>query len=170
MSAASIRISTCGISVDDDTCAARGEGWADGDLVDYFPRSLYGIGVWLIWLRLLQFMTGVIQTVGVLWIILGKMGSDVYYFLVILVIFSCGFGVTMAVLLRGSMVNASTEKTWGVLSMESPFWSPFWGYLGPDYPNTHETYSNLQFHDLYRTLHYPPLPLFLFLFANKLLS
>ena len=130
MSAASIRISTCGISVDDDTCAARGEGWADGDLVDYFPRSLYGIGVWLIWLRLLQFMTGVIQTVGVLWIILGKMGSDVYYFLVILVIFSCGFGVTMAVLLRGSMVNASTEKTWGVLSMESPFWSPFWGVFG----------------------------------------
>ena len=73
MSAAVVRITTCGLdfSGGGGTCAGRGTEWEEahdgakweGDTVDYIARNVYAVGVLCIWLRLLQFIQYE-QTVG----------------------------------------------------------------------------------------------------------
>ena len=102
MGAAALRLHNCGLEAggDDDGgdgsdggdgtsggssgggCGDHGADW-QGETVDYLPRSVYAIGVLLIFLRLLQFLKYQ-QHVGVLLIVLSAMKSDVLYFMVIM--------------------------------------------------------------------------------------
>tara|TARA_B100000795_G_C22511645_1_gene327929 strand:+ start:136 stop:525 length:390 start_codon:yes stop_codon:yes gene_type:complete len=91
MGAAAVRINNCGF----DGCGDHGADW-QGAWLDYLPRSVYAIGVLVIFLRLLQFLKYQ-QHVGLLLIVLGAMTNDVLYFMVIMGVLSTGFGISFAV-------------------------------------------------------------------------
>ena len=138
MGAAAVRLSTCSLNLggrggggekgggeggEEGSCAGRGPEWA-GDTVDYLPRSVYAIGVLLIFLRLMQFLKYQ-QTVGVLLIVIGAMKQDVQYFMVIMGVLATGFGISFAVLLPASMTGP-----WYHVFGSNVLWGPFWGILG----------------------------------------
>ena len=83
MGAAAVRLSTCGLDLggrgeegrEVGACVGRGAEGADNN-VEYLPRSVYAIGVLVIFLRLMQFLKYQ-QTMGVLLIVIGAMKSDV---------------------------------------------------------------------------------------------
>ena len=106
MGAAAVRINNCGFEIRGDNdgggggggsggCGDHGADW-QGEVVDYLPRSVYSIGVLIIFLRLLQFLKYQ-QHVGLLLIVLGAMKNDVLYFMVIMLVLSTGFGISFAV-------------------------------------------------------------------------
>ena len=134
MSAAVVRITTCGLdfSGGGGTCAGRGTEWEEahdgakweGDTVDYIARNVYAVGVLCIWLRLLQFIQYE-QTVGVLLIVLGAMRTDVYNFLLIQAIITGGFSVCFVLLLP-----LSNDGPWYHLLGPNIFWGSSWGLMG----------------------------------------
>ena len=121
-----MRITTCGLDFsggDGGSCAGRGPEW-EGETIDYLARNVYAVAVLFIWLRLLQFIQYQ-QTVGVLLIVLGEMRTDVYNFMLILVIIPGGFSVSFALLLP-----LSNQVPWYRLLGPNIVWGPSWGIMG----------------------------------------
>ena len=140
MAAAAVRLSTCGLELggggggeggggegggEGGACAGRGAEWAGDSYVDYLPRSVYALGVLIIFLRLMQFLKYQ-HNVGVLLITIGAMKSDVQYFMVIMGVLAAGFGISFAVLLPAS----NHSETWWQVFGDNVLWGPFWGILG----------------------------------------
>ena len=140
MAAAAVRLSTCGLELggggggeggggegggEGGACAGRGAEWVGDSYVDYLPRSVYALGVLIIFLRLMQFLKYQ-HNVGVLLITIGAMKSDVQYFMVIMGVLAAGFGISFAVLLPAS----NHSETWWQVFGDNVLWGPFWGILG----------------------------------------
>ena len=86
----------------------------------------YALIIILVSIRTLQYFR-YFESIGVLIIVFVSMISDVTVFLLLIIIFSLGFGYAFAVLLPGE----ATNPFFFIFSTE-PLWSPFWSLYGSD--------------------------------------
>lgn len=95
-----------------------------------WARNLYGILMMLAYLRLLQFLR-YYKALGVLSIVLNNMIRDVLNFIAILLVFTLGFGLALAVITNGESLGFEDGHRVGaeLVMGNHPIWSTWWGMV-----------------------------------------
>jgi len=107
-----------------------------------WPRTLYGMMVIMLYVRVLQYLR-YNRELGVLTIVIGHMLRDVMNFLVVLTCFSAGFAFAFAVMMPEHMIkDAPLPEFLGA----SPVWYSMWGIFGmvPINKQVHEDAGTMQ--------------------------